>query len=100
MAEKADFHVPAEHLRDLTWVRERAKARYDLPSETHGDPLTSALAIDGSRVAERVRDGLPSVVYGYAQAAAAYVDLVAMESQRAERFVDPVAIDKAVNTAL
>ena len=100
MAERADFHVPAEHLRDLSWVRERVQARSDLPNETDGGSLTAALAIDGSRVAEPVRDGLPSVVYGYAQAAAAYVDLVAMESQRAERFVDPVAIDKAVNTAL
>jgi hypothetical protein len=47
-----------------------------------------------------VRDGLPSVRYGYAQAAAIWLDLDAMESQRAERFVDPVALSRAVNTAL
>lgn len=40
------------------------------------------------------------MVYGYAQTAAAYVDLAAMETQRAERFVDPHALDQAVNTAL
>jgi hypothetical protein len=101
MAERADFHVPAEHLQNLSWIQERALDRCDIASGAESDsPLTSALAIDGSRVAERIRDCLPSVVYGYAQAAAAYVDLVAMESQRAARFVDPVAIEKAVNTAL
>ncbi|MCZ4507711.1 hypothetical protein O3Q52_05695 [Streptomyces sp. ActVer] len=47
-----------------------------------------------------VRDGLPSVRYGYIQAAAAYVDLDAVEAQRRERFVDPVALHEAVNTAL
>jgi len=62
--------------------------------------LSAALAIDGSYVVERVRDGLPSVLYGFAQAAAAYVDLAIMETQRAERFVDPRAIEAAVNTAL
>jgi hypothetical protein len=43
---------------------------------------------------------MPSVVYGYAQAAAAFVDLDVMETQRARRFVDPVAIAEAVNSAL
>jgi hypothetical protein len=62
--------------------------------------LAAALAIDGSYVVEQVRDGLPSVLYGFAQAAAAYVDLGVLESQQAERFVDPYEIERAVNTAL
>lgn len=99
LAERADFYVPAEHLRDMEWVRDKVRNRSDVAAPGT-DRLTAALAIDGSRAAERVRDGLPSVVYGYAQAAAAFVDLEAMERQRAERFVDPVAIDRAVNTAL
>jgi hypothetical protein len=48
----------------------------------------------------RVRDGLPSVHYGYAQAAAVWLDIEAMESQRAERFVDPVVLHNAVTSAL
>ncbi|WP_409493983.1 hypothetical protein [Amycolatopsis sp. cmx-11-12] len=58
------------------------------------------MAIDGSHVVEQVRDGLPSVLYGFAQAAAAYVDLGILESQRAERFVDPYRIERALNTAI
>ena len=100
MADRAELYVPAEQLRDVDWVRERARPRSSLPAADPADRLTSALAIDGSRLVERIRDGLPSVVYGYAQAAAAFVDLVVMESQRAERFVDPAAIQRAVNTAL
>lgn len=100
MADRAEFHVPAEHLRDLDWIRPKIRSRSEFPVPDDASRLAAALAIDGSRIAERVRDGLPSVVYGYAQAAAAYVDLTIMESQRAERFVDPVAIDRAVNTAL
>lgn len=100
MADRAEFHVPAERLRDLDWITPKIRPRSDFPIPDDGGKLEAALAIDGSQVAERVRDGLPSVVYGYAQAAAAYVDLTIMESQRAERFVDPVAIDRAVNTAL
>ena len=48
----------------------------------------------------QVRDGLPSVHYGYAQAAAIWLDIEAMESQRQERFVDPVVLHNAVNSAL
>jgi hypothetical protein len=100
MADKAEFHVPAEHLRDTAWLKTKIRKRSDLGSPNGTAPLSAALAIDGSHVAERVRDGLPSVVYGYAQAAAAYVDLGIMELQKAEQFVDPVAINRAVNTAL
>ncbi|MCE7008200.1 hypothetical protein LWC34_36085 [Kibdelosporangium philippinense] len=100
MAERAEFHVPAEHLQNVDWIRSKVRPRSDFPIDDKTGRLSAALAIDGSRMAERVRDGLPSVVYGYAQAVAAYVDLAIMELQRAERFVDPVAIDRAVNTAL
>lgn len=100
IADKATFHVPAERLRDIAWIPSKIRARSDLSTPNDGVRLTAALAIDGSHVVERVRDGLPSVVYGFAQAAAAYVDLEVMESQRAARFVDPYAIEEAVNTAL
>ncbi len=98
LADKADFFVPAERLGDTTWLQDRIRPRSDMPRPTPA--LTAALAIDGSHVVESVRDGMPSVVYGYAQAAAAFVDLDAMETQRAQRFVDPVAIADAVNSAL
>ena len=65
-----------------------------------GDRLTGVIGIDGSLAPVQVRDGLPSVYYGYAQAAAIWLDVEAMESQRAERFVDPVVLDRAVNSAL
>lgn len=100
IADRATFHVPAEALQDTEWLRERIRPRSDLALPDDAWPLLAALAVDGSHVVERVRDGLPSVMYGFAQAAAAFVDLVIMESQRQERFVDPAAIDKAVNTAL
>jgi len=100
LADSASFYVPAEHLGDLSWLESKLRNLLDFPRPDERVKLSSAIAIDGSRITERVRDGLPSVVYGYAQAAAAYVDLGAMEFQRAERFVDPVAIEAAVNTAL
>lgn len=98
LADKSDFYVPAERLGDTAWVRERVRLHSDLPNASC--ILKSALAIDGSHVVESVRDGMPSVVYGYAQAAAAFVDLEIMEQQRNLRFVDPVAIAEAVNSAL
>lgn len=100
LADKRTFHVPAEHVPDRAEIRKRVQPRSAFPVPADSDRLVAAIAIDGSRLTERVRDGLPSVVYGYAQTAAAYVDLAAMETQRAERFVDPHALDKAVNTAL
>ena len=100
LAERASFHVPAEHIADTAWLADRIRPRSDLPVPDRTVDLRSALAIDGSHVVQSIRDGMPSVVYGYAQAAAAYVDLSIMESQRARRFVDPVAIAQAVTTAL
>src|SRR5690606_3744631 len=79
IADQTYFHVPAEHLGDLTWLAPLISERSEflIPD---GARLPAALAIDGSHTIARVRDGLPSVVYGYAQAAAAYVDLGMMES--------------------
>lgn len=99
LADQREFFVPSDHLRNLPALSERVVRREDLvsPLERH---LEAAIAIDGSRMAEPVREGLPSVIYGFAQAAAAYLDLRALESQRGARFVDPVALDRAVNSAL
>lgn len=99
VADNRTFHVPAEALRDADDIKKKVRPRGDFlfPDEKR---LTAALAIDGSYVVERIRDGLPSVLYGFAQAAAAYVDLTIMESQAAERFVDPYEVERAVNTAL
>lgn len=99
-AEKADFYVPSDAIVDASWIASKIVPRSDVPRVDPDLQLKAALAVDGSRIAEPVRDGLPSVVYGYAQAAAAFVDLVAIETQQAARFVDPVEIEKAVNTAL
>lgn len=100
IADQRTFHVPAEELRDLDEVRKRIRPRTDFAFPPSEVPLTSAIAVDGSYVVEQIRDGLPSVYYGFAQAAAAYVDLGIMETQEAERFVDPYEIKQAVNTAL
>lgn len=100
IADQRTFHVPAETLRDVDEIRKRVRPHADLTFPPTKSPLISALAIDGSHVVERIRDGLPSVLYGFAQAAAAYVDLGILETQTAERFVDPYEIDRAVNTAL
>ena len=97
MAERASFYVPAENVQDLTWLRPKIYARSSL---LNGDRLTGVMGIDGSLQPVQVRDGLPSVHYGYAQAAAIWLDIDAMESQRAERFVDPVVLNEAVNWAL
>lgn len=100
IADQTSFYVPAEHLGDTSWLEALVRRRSDFPAPGEAARLPAALAIDGSHTVARVREGLPSVVYGYAQAAAAYVDLGVMESQRAERFIDPAAIETAVNTAL
>lgn len=100
VADTRTFHVPAEELRDADDLRKKVRPRADFVFPDKNVQLTAALAIDGSYVVERIRDGLPSVLYGFAQAAAAFVDLSVMETQRAERFVDPHEIERAVNTAL
>lgn len=99
IADQARFHVPADALRDAGWLKSKIRPRSAFVPQGVVR-LSAALAVDGSHVVEPVRDGLPSVLYGFAQAAAAYVDLEIMESQRDERFVDPIAIERAVNTAL
>jgi len=98
LAERSSFYVPAEDVQDLSWLQPKVYARSSMPSV--GDRLTGVIGIDGSLAPVQVRDGLPSVYYGYAQAAAIWLDVEAMESQRAERFVDPVVLDRAVNSAL
>lgn len=100
IADGRTFHVPAEALRDADEIRRKTCPRSDFTTPDTSKKLTAALAIDGSYVVEQIRDGLPSVLYGFAQAAAAYVDLAAMETQAAARFVDPYEIERAVNTAL
>jgi hypothetical protein len=98
IADQRTFHVPAEALRDVEEIRKRIRHRANF--STSASHLASALAVDGSYVVERVRDGLPSVLYGFAQAAAAYLDLAILETQKAQRFVDPYEVARAVNTAL
>ena len=100
VADTRSFHVPAEELRDAEDLQKKVRPRVDFALPDREAQLTAALAIDGSYVVERIRDGLPSVLYGFAQTAAAFVDLTVMETQRAERFVDPYEIERAVNTAL
>lgn len=100
IADSRTFHVPAEELRDADDLRKKVRPRADFAFPDKDARLTAALAIDGSYVVEQIRDGLPSVLYGFAQTAAAFVDLTVMETQRAERFVDPFEIERAVNTAL
>ena len=100
IADSRTFYVPAEALRDADEIKDKIRPRSDFATPPEKDRLTAALAIDGSYMVERIRDGLPSVLYGFTQAAAAYVDLTVMEKQRTERFVDPYEIERAVNTAL
>ena len=83
LAERASFYVPAEHLRDLAWLRPKIRPKAGLPRPEDADRLTGVIGVDGSMMPVRVRDGLPSVHYGYAQAAAVWLDIEAMESQRA-----------------
>ena len=97
-ADRAQFFVPAENVADLSWLVPKIRRHGAL--QPRSPRLRSALAIDGSRIVVPVREGLPSVRYGYAQASAAFLNLEILESQRAERFVDPVAIAQAANTAL
>lgn len=100
LADRASFYVPAEHLQDLAWLQAKVRGKTDLPRQPGSDRLTGVIGVDGSLMPVQVRDGLPSVYYGYAQAAAIWLDVDAMESQRQERFVDPVVLHHAVNSAL
>src|SRR5437879_5366218 len=75
LADTRTFHVPAEHLPNRGALEARIRSREHFPTPSDATRLGRAIAIDGSRMVERVRDGLPSVVYGYAQTAAVYVDL-------------------------
>jgi hypothetical protein len=100
LADHASFYVPAEHLQDLSWLGPKIRPKAGLPQPADADLLTGVIGVDGSMMPVQVRDGLPSVHYGYAQAAAIWLDIEAMESQGAERFVDPVVLHNAVNSAL
>lgn len=99
-SDQRQFYVPAEHIGDLSWLTPKVHSRGSIAQRSDARNLTAAIAVDGSSVIAQVRDGLPSVLYGFAQAAAAYVDLTALESQSASRFVDPAAIQAAISTAL
>ncbi|MBL0886393.1 hypothetical protein [Myceligenerans indicum] len=99
ISDTRTFYVPAEVLRDVEAIRKSIRPRSDFVRDDGAD-IDAALAIDGSYMVEPIRDGLPSVQYGFAQAAAAFVDLGVMETQRAERFIDPSEIERAVATAL
>ena len=68
--------MPAKNVQDLSWLRPKVCARSDLPMT--GDRLTGVIGIDGSLAPVQVRDGLPSVYYGYAQAAAIWLDVEAI----------------------
>jgi hypothetical protein len=100
LAERSSFYVPAEHLQDLSWLQPKICSKSDLPRPADTDRLTGVIGVDGSPMPVQAREGLPSVHYGYAQVAAIWLDIEAMESQRRERFVDPVALHNAVNSAL
>lgn len=100
MADRATFFVPADALNDADWVRDVVVRKADLPGAGSAAVLDAAIAVDGSHLTQPVRDGMPSVLYGFAQAAAAYVDLTVMASERASRFVDPIAIEQAINAEL
>ncbi len=100
LADRASFYVPAEHLKDLAWLQPKVHGKTDLPRPPGVDRLMGVIGVDGSLMPVQVRDGLPSVYYGYAQAAAIWLDVDAMESQRQERFIDPVVLHNAVNSAL
>jgi hypothetical protein len=100
LADRADFYVPAEHVQDLTWLQPKIHSKSGLDRPAGSQALAGVIGVDGSLAPVQVRDGLPSVHYGYAQAAAIWLDLEAMQSQRTERFVDPVVLDRAVNSAL
>jgi hypothetical protein len=100
IADKRTFHVPAEALPDAGTLRKKIRPRADFAWPLSEQRLAAGLAIDGSHVVAEIRDGLPSVRYGFAQAAAAFLDLGVLETQRAERFVDPYEVERAVTTAL
>lgn len=99
LADQRSFYVPADSLGDAEDLVPKIMTAAKLPGAGQ-TRLTGALAIDGSSLTSTVRDGMPSVLYGFVQASAAFVDLEAMEAQRQQRFVDPTAIEKAVETAL
>src|SRR5688572_17122866 len=89
MADHAEFFVPADALANATWMRDVVVPKSSLPGGDTATTLDWAIAIDGSHLTQQVRDGMPSVLYGFAQAAAALVDLSVMTEQSAARFVDP-----------
>ncbi|WP_213011384.1 hypothetical protein [Paractinoplanes toevensis] len=100
LADRSDFYVPAEKIGDISWLTAKIRSRSVAGTLPASERLSSVIGVDGSLMVVPVRDGLPSVRYGYAQAAAIWLDLLALDSQRDERFVDPVALNRAVNSAL
>lgn len=100
MADRTEFFVPADALADADWIRECVVPKSELAGAVLDPALESAIAVDGSHVTQQVRDGMPSVLYGFTQAAAAYVDLGAMTEQSKAKFVDPVEMERAISTAL
>lgn len=100
MSDSQKFHVPVEKVPDRKDLRGRVHTRESLGRPSEPERLESVIAIDGSRMGVRAKDGFPSVVYGYGKAAAIYLDLTAVESQRRSKFVDPTELTKAVSTSL
>ena len=100
IAEKRNFFVPCESLSNAEEVRKKVRQRASFALAAEMLPLSSALAVDGSYFVAQVRDGLPSVLYGFSQVVAAYLDIRALETQKSARFVDPFEIEHAVRSAL
>jgi hypothetical protein len=100
MADRTSFYVPAETVPEAATIRARVTPRDHLVLTSDDARLLGAIAVDGSLMVVPAREGIPSVRYGYAQGAAAWLDLEMLEAQKHERFVDPVALDRAVNSAL
>ena len=56
VADQRTFHVPAEAMRDLDDIKKKVRHRIDFQFASADERLTSALAIDGSRDVEQVRE--------------------------------------------
>ncbi len=90
LANKSEFYVPAGKVKNLDWLEGLIVDSEDLDSSR--EAFQNVLAIDGSQIVTRARDGMPSVMYGFAQVAAVTINLAQLATQSASRFVDPTVM--------
>lgn len=93
-------YIPMEHIADPALVKGKITKASALGAFDPAPRVQHVISIDGSQLVVPVRDGLPSIRFGYVQVAAARTALRELEALASETFVSPSALATAITSGL